>query len=240
MKSIRSSFGEILGIFATEILKDEGVVGGEFGAGDAGLETRENVDVFTAAHGLGDERERSPDIGSAGIGRAGLADGGEAARHHADDGERLTVEENRLADGIGIGGEVMLPEVVGDDRNVLPFAGVVGGYEVSANFGSDAEHTEIVGARGHSLDVNGGVADGEIVADFGDAGDVLERRGEGAEAAEFGGGQAHLAGLVFVGLGELDDAVGLREWKRSEENAVDDGEDGGVGSDAESEGEDGS
>jgi len=105
---------------------------------------------------------------------------------------------------------------------------------------SDTEHTEIVGARGHSLDVNGGVADGEIVANFGDAGDVLERRGEGAEAAEFGRGQAHLAGLVFIGFGELDDAVGLREWKRSEENAVDDGEDGGVRSDSESEGEDGS
>ncbi len=151
------------------------VVRGEFGAGDAGLETRENVDVFAAAHGLGDERERSPDIGSAGVGRARLADRGKAARHHADDGERLTVEENRLADGIGIGGEVMLPEVVGDDRNALPFAGVVGGYEVSANFGSDTEHTEIVGARGHSLDVYSGVADGEVVADFGDAGDVLEQ-----------------------------------------------------------------
>ncbi len=62
---------------------------------------------------------------------------------------------------------------------------------------------------------------------------------QGAEAAEFGRGEAHLAGLVFVGFGELDDAVGLREWKRAEENAVDDGEDGGVGSDAESEGEHG-
>ena len=52
-------------------------------------------------------------------------------------------------------------------------------------------------------------------------------------------GEAHFAGLVFVGFGELDDAVGLRERKRAEQDAVDDREDSGVGSDAESEGEDG-
>src|SRR6202042_1559577 len=104
--------GEIFWRFAVEILKDDGVVGGEFDWGDPGLEPREDIDVFAATHGFGDERDWRPDVGCAGVGRAGLADRGETARHHADDGERLAVEEDGFADRIGVGGEVMLPEVV--------------------------------------------------------------------------------------------------------------------------------
>ena len=158
-----------------KILKDEGVVGGEFGGRDAGLEAREDVDIFTAAHRFGDERERRPDIGRAGIGGAGLTDRAEAARHDADDGERLAIEEDGLADGIGIGGEVVLPEIVGDDRDVLAVAGVVGGNEVAADLGSDAKYAEKVGADRHAAEMDSVVADGEVVADFGDACDVLKR-----------------------------------------------------------------
>ena len=54
---------DVVGKCAVEILKDERVVGGEFGGSDTGLEAREDVDVRAAAHGLGDERERRPNVG---------------------------------------------------------------------------------------------------------------------------------------------------------------------------------
>jgi hypothetical protein len=69
-------------------------------------------------------------------------------------------------------------------------------------------------------------------------GDVLEDAGLCTPVVEFGGGSA---GPLPVGLGieELNDAVGVGIAEGLEEDRIDDGEDGGVGSDAEGESGDG-
>src|SRR5262249_28630555 len=90
--------GKIFGKVAVEILSDERVVGSEFGWRDPGLEPREHVDIFAVAGSLSDERERSPQVRSAGIGRARLTNHGKSPRHHADNGERLPVKKDGLAD----------------------------------------------------------------------------------------------------------------------------------------------
>ena len=69
-------------------------------------------------------------------------------------------------------------------------------------------------------------------------GDVLEDAGLLLPVVELGGGSD---GTVALGRREqeLDDAVGVRIGERLEQHGVDDGEDGGVGSDAEGQGGDG-
>lgn len=52
---------------------------------------------------------------------------------------------------------------------------------------------------------------------------------------QFAGVEIHLVAELFVTLGKLNDAVGIRIRKRTKKDAVNDSEDGAVGADAESE-----
>ena len=59
-----------------------------------------------------------------------------------------------------------------------------------------------------------------------------------AEAEELAHVHSGFARLIVVGLNEQDEAIGFGEGERAKEQAVDDGEDGGVRADAERQGED--
>ena len=77
----------------------------------------------------------------------------EALRHHADDGRRLAVDPDALADDVCGAAEVALPDAVADERDLLGARLVVGRGEVAAHHRRDAE--DRAGNFGH---VGAGVA----------------------------------------------------------------------------------
>jgi len=157
----------------------------------------------------------------------------------ADDGDVATVEADGAADDVGIASEALLPITVAEDDDVagawlIAFAGEDGATEE----GLDAEHCE------------------EVAGDFGDDGAVGATVGTDADQIEDEGGhvgedgsllvveEVEIGGLVGLGRGgalhtDGDETVGVFDGERAEEEDVGEAEDGGVGADAESEGEDG-
>ena len=71
-------------------------------------------------------------------------------------------------------------------------------------------------------------------------GDGREGSGGGAYVGEIEEREAEVGEIEErAASGEIDEGGGTREWERAQEDGVDYGEDGGVGADAEGEGEDG-
>ena len=143
------------------------------------------------------------------------------------------------ADDVGIASEALLPITVAEDDDVasawlIAFAG----EDCTAEEGLDAEHCE------------------EVAGDFGDDGAVGTTVGTDAHEIEDEGGhvgedrsllvieEIEIGGLVGLRCGgalntDGHEAVGVFDGERTEEEDVGEGEDGGVGADAQSEGEDG-
>ena len=180
---------------------------------------------------VGVDLEGEPDVG----GRVEL----EGRTDDANDGVWLIAERKRGADDVGIAAELALPEPVADDDHVAGGGGVFLGREGAAEDDGRAEEAEIRFGDVNAVDLFRDLA-GEIKVGTTEVvgGDVLENAGLSAPVVEFGGGRA---GPVAVGsdVHHLHDAVGVGIAERLEENGVDHGEDGGVGSDAEGDGGDG-
>jgi hypothetical protein len=215
--------------------------GGEFeirtGDCDMGFEARENRIGMVATIGLllFRGKKRGPELGVSGETERSLC------RNHADDGVGLAVETDGFAYGVGIGGEIFAPEFVAEDDGAI--AGLhVGGSEYPAVEGTEAEEREelfrdVGGFDSLRLGVAGG---GEFFGGVAMDGDGGERSGGAADVGNVRKRQAEI-GKIEEGAacGDVDEFVGIREWERTEEDGIDDREDGGVGADAESESEDG-
>ena len=178
---------------------------------------------------------------------AGGVDGAEVegVGEDADDGGGRVAERDGLADDVGVGVELALPEwVAEDDDRGTAGAGFFGGEGEAAHQRLHAKSVEEVI---HDIDLgdgNGNAAAGEL---------PVAGRGEGVVAGEVGEGFVLalelLDGIGGVGGaggsalgdfgGDADQAVRFGEWERAQQDGVDDGEDNDVGADAESEDEDG-
>ncbi len=142
------------------------------------------------------------------------------------------------ADDVGIAAEMVSPELVGKDDDVI-FAGdgFIGG-EVAAEEGLFFDHfVEIAGRHEGALDAFGAFAGGDIEISVAGGAHGLE---DGIFALPFqevaGGGD-----VAFTGDFGPDDheLAGMRVGERGEQRGVDDAEDGGVGADAQGQSEDG-
>ena len=161
----------------------------------------------------------------------------------------MAVERDGGVDDGGIGGELVAPEIEGeDDEGVGVVGGVVGCGEEAAEGGLDAEHGEVVAGDDLGVDDVGGCA----AAEAGVAGGGGEQAGEGlvlvAEILVHGVGEvvgvvaAPAAGFTVpggIGGFEDDERGGIVDGKRAQQGLIEEREDGGVGADAEREGEDG-
>ena len=217
---------------------DFGDVGGDGGhvriglrEGDAGLHARENdKPVEIVVDLVGREDERKEEFAFAAIGGAGRAD--------ADDGVEFAIHVDFAADDVRIGAEMVAPELVGEDDDVI-FSGdgFVGG-EVAAEEGLFFDNfVEIAGRHEGALDALGAFAGGDIEISVAGGAHGLEDGIFALPLEEIAGG----GDVAFTGDFRPDDheLAGMRVGERGEQRGVDDAEDGGIGADAESQGEHG-
>ena len=162
-----------------------------------------------------------------------------AARQHADDSARHFVEHDVAADDAGIGGESRLPELLGEqDDVVLPARSIVVRDEAAAEERRDAQHLqELVRDleaaqpfRRAAVAQVGGDAPGE---DYG-----VELRPVRAPVEERAAGRT-VEAAVGSSLGDLDQPIRLWIWRRVQEERIEHAVDRGVGADAEAKRHDG-
>jgi hypothetical protein len=146
--------------------------------GHVGLQAREEVGpvaapVLEAVEARGHEpahRDRHEDV-RAGPERCPA----EVRRRHADDGHRLAVDNDRLAEHAGIGAEVRLPVAVAQHGKKVPaHRPVVLGREQASQRRPEAEHREVRAGDEHPLAVQRLPAVGEVRAEGAVGGDTRE------------------------------------------------------------------
>ncbi len=196
---------------------------------DAGLEPAEQKrGVASAEHVEPVERHWKPKRVATVAERRG------GRRHHADDLVALAVEPCGAAYHAAVGAKALPPQAVAQyDHAVAARRHFIGG-ETAPDRGLDAEHPEVVRRDARSGQPLGFVADGE--------GDVvrLPRR----QVAEYGrlpvdvevvghGRRFALRAADAVVLKDDDQASGVGEGERPQDDGVEDAEDGRIGADAE-------
>ena len=181
---------------------------------------------------VGLDLEGNPDVGF-GIGDEGFSE-------DTDDGVGLVAERDAGADDVGVAAELALPESVADDHDVAAVGGVFLRCEGAAEHDGRAEEAEVGFGDVDAVDLLGNGA-GEVEAGTAEVvgGDILKDAGLGSPGVEVD--RRGRGAVAFrKGVHELDHAVRFGIGERLEQDGVDDGEDGGVGSDAEGESGDGS
>lgn len=163
--------------------------------------------------------------------------------HDPDDGIRFAVNDNAAADNVAIGSEMIAPEVVAQHNHVALAGLIFVGRKGAAEQRLDAKQGKEVRGDGCGLDGFGTfrAADGEGSKAVGCH--VL-KRGVLALPVQIVGGRNRKHGHAGEALGrrnvpDLHDAGRVFERQRAKKDGVDDGENGGVGPDAQGEHYDG-
>ena len=161
----------------------------------------------------------------------------EVLRQDADDLVWRSGDLNGPSDDGGVAVEETLPESVTDDGDLLVAFDGLFGQEIPALRGLDAEDVEQVGLGDDSADEAG------VIGAEADAGCALLKEGEIGEGGRLFAPEVGVAG-IGSGVGEEffeeayafpddDEAPAVAVGEGLEEDAVDDAEEGGGGSDAE-------
>ena len=161
--------------------------------------------------------------------------------HDPDDGAGAVVELELLPDKIGIAAEIALPGAARQQDDVVVARRFFVGGERPSFGGVDAEQAEEGGRDGGPGETNG------LVSSRHGGGLLRVHRYVGESAAVLPPGEEqplrrhavvalHLR--LRIGLGDLNDTIGIVIRERLQEDAVDDAEDRRVGADTEAEGED--
>ncbi len=197
---------------------------------DAGLQpAHDEQPVKVVVHLLGLERQRQIQLALVLVGRPG--------RQDADDRVRLAVDANLAPDHVGIAAEALVPEAVGQHRHVVATDDAFFGPEVTTGGQPVADHREEPrghGARLHLLrmirgrEVRGPAAERVQVLKYGRLPLPLEERARGADVP-----------VVLDARPDHDELIRLGIRQRREQRRVDHAEDGGVGGDAQREGQHG-
>jgi hypothetical protein len=181
---------------------------------------------------LGSERERPPRL-HAGVERL------DPAGHHADHGVRLPVEAQMAADRRRVAAEDPPPQCVAQEDHLLVPDLTLGVGEGPAQGGTNGHHAEK--GRSHIRHADPG---GKPVQAEGEAAVIEERlvleRGDRAQAViVVGDARDRTVGdtRLRVAVAHQDDPVRLGNRKRTEEDVVDHGEEGGVCPDTQGEGQ---
>ncbi len=203
---------------------------------DAGPEARQHRGAAGAAVGdilaANGHHQGQPEFGA-------IFHAAEPGRHDADDGVRLAVELKGAADDRGIAAESPLPQrIAQDDDGIALRHFVLFGPEGAAEGGMDAEQRKIRLGDVFGRDALPLVHAGEGRAGVREEGHVLERAALRAPVAvvRHGGAPAfHLRPLDIAPQFDQAGRRGIRE--RAEDDGIDDAENGGVGANAEGQGE---
>ena len=158
--------------------------------------------------------------------------GEEVFPQDSDDGVGLVAQGEGLAHDCGIAGEGALPEAVAEDGYFAAVGRVLLRGEGAAQDDWGAEEAEVGLGDVDAVELLGAVA-GEVEAGAGYVvgGYFLKEVGLALVGVELGDGGEEVVGQDGR-VEELNHAVGVGVGEGLEEYRVDDGEDGGVGSDA--------
>ena len=233
-----------LGMLARDLFAEYGGFGLRGLHGGAGIQAGDDGKCVAPAIGFWAERKRRVQIDAA----AGSEDGAEVegGGENAGDCNGSVIEIDRTADDGGVGGEAALPKAVAkeDGFGTVPFA--LFGSEKAAELGLDAEKRKEIFGDGDGSEALGLASAGKAAVADAVEGEVGGHVREGfilrAEIEEM----VHLEGLagkadfaVVAMIGDPDEAGGIFEWQRTDEESVDDAEDSAAGADAEADDENG-
>ena len=199
--------------------------------GNARFQSRKrHQPVKISRHVRGLEREWPPELVERAV-------EGASRRQHADHRVGLVVEKNRAIDDRGICSELVDPEHMAQNHHVILPPLVFVGQERAASLRPDAEDVEIVRRDSRPTKLDGFPAAREGRGAAGLSGHEFE---DGVvllpvEEVQCGDAVAVAAGRL---LENTHNPIGLRVRQRSEQDAIDEAEDRGVGADAECQRED--
>jgi hypothetical protein len=147
-------------------------------------------------------------------------------REDSDNGVRLIVEHDCLAEDVRAGAVPCAPGVVGEDHDAPPVVTKVPAFDKPAQHWGNAKGTERLG-RGESaanaIGAVGRLHDERPLAGCPRDGDARNTLGQLVYVRHRR--PAPVAAFAPIGLAERDQAIGLHEGKRAEDNRVDDAED---------------
>jgi hypothetical protein len=152
----------------------------------------------------------------------------EVGGHDAEDLPADTFELDRTADDGGIGSELLLPQSVAEDDEVILAGLVVAGAEDPAEERAGAENLKEFGGDQRGSETKGFATAIEI---------KFVALGVGGDVKRFGLVAKGDERAFRIGAGNADETLRLRERKRTKKDVVDEREDGGIGADAESKGQ---
>jgi len=183
-----------------------------------------------AVRGLAERRVpptgRAPDVD---VGLEGLRRVAERWRHHTDDLVDVLVYPELAAEHVRVGPEAAAPQAVADHRDGRDARNLVAHRERAPQSRDGvAEDLEIVGARQQHLDALGSIRSRQVRGDRPDSRNRFERRRPRRVVLELGlrqAGVADVEGLVV--RGDAHQRVGVGERQGLQEDAVNDGVDGG-------------
>ena len=201
--------------------------------GHTGLEAPGRVEVVALVLGVGVELKGDPDIGR-GAEFAEVEGGADDADHDVG----IAAEGDGLAKNLRVAAKAPLPASLAQNHDFFAVRQVFLLGECASPYTGRAEETEIVGADLGGLKLLRKCAAGEVDHAGAKRGDVLHDAGLFPPVLEFGG-RCTGSGASGRGVQEEDETVGVGKGRRFEQDRVDDGEDGGVGSDAERQCQDG-
>jgi len=233
-----------LGMLAGDLFAEDGGFGLRGLDGGAGIQAADDGESVAPTVGFFTERKGRVKIDAA----SGSEDGAEVERggENADYGDGGVIESERTANDGGIGGEAALPKSVAEEDGFGAVPLALFGCEEAAELRLDAEKREEILGDGDSGEPLGLAGAGEAaVADTVEgevSGHVGERFILSAKIQEM----VHLKGLageanlaVITMVGNPNEAGGIAEWQRTDEESVDDAEDGATGADAKADDENG-
>ena len=224
----------VAGILLGDCEPDVAHVGEGRGEGDAGIEAGDSKEIVAAAGFL------ALTVGALGGPEVSGLGGREVeiARENTNDGGWLVVEDDGLSEDVAASGETALPGGVADEGDSGGGELAVGGAEIAAKDGRDAEGAKEgggdAGAVGGLRAIGGsqheavGRVDVEGLED-GVAALVID-------VVEPGEMKARAEGVGFV---KDDEAGGVLIRQRADKRGVDEAEDGDAGGDAEGENQNG-
>jgi hypothetical protein len=179
--------------------------------------------------------ERQPHVGGRRKGQER-----EAGRQHADDLHRAAVEGQRGADGIGGRCESTLPQAVADQRDRRSARTFFRSGQCPSQRGAHAEHVEEVARDHRELHLLRVCLSGHVSASERPRGETVVTAAVGPKIFEVRLRQRQLElALLRLASPEKHEAVGVREGKRVEYDAVDNREHRGGRADPERERDDG-
>src|SRR5579864_6771344 len=148
-------------------------------------------------------------------------------------------ETNRFAKHVGILFEDSRPETVGENDDTGGVGTIVLRADQATENGMQAHHVKVAAAYHAPLNFAGLAEADHCEADFREIAELLDGVNAGLDIFDFGVGK----GGVFVAqaasaLADVDEPVLVTIDERLEQHSAHESEDGGIGSDAEREGED--